>query len=172
VVAVARAAVEAVGILDGPSYTQLRVGPDGPVVMEVAARLGGGHDAELCAAATEIDLNAIAVSFALGDPVSGADMSPCQARRHVPGGQGAAVVFLVPPRGRLVEVEGVAEAEASTGVRWVRIYRRPGHVFGTLRRGADRAGAVLVTGADRDDALERGRRAADAVRFRVDANPS
>jgi len=31
---------------------------------------------------------------------------------------------------------------------------------------------VLVTGADRDDALERGRRAADAVRFRVDADPS
>ena len=43
-VAVARAAVEAVGIRSGPSYTQLRLGPDGPVVMEVAARLGGGHD--------------------------------------------------------------------------------------------------------------------------------
>ena len=86
--------------------------------------------------------------------------------------EGAAVVFLVPPVGRLVEVEGVAEAEALPGLRWVRVYRRPDHVFGPLRRGADRAGAVLVTGADRDDALERGRRAADAVRFRVDADAS
>jgi hypothetical protein len=85
---------------------------------------------------------------------------------------GAAVVFLVPPVGRLVEVEGVAEAEALPGVEWVRVYRRQGHVFGPLRRGADRAGAVLVTGADRDDALDRGRRAADAVRFRVDADAS
>ena len=84
---------------------------------------------------------------------------------------GAAVVFLVPPAGRLVEVEGVAGAEAVPGVEWVRVYRRPGHVFGPLRRGADRGGAVLATGADRDDAVERGRRAADAVRFRVDANP-
>lgn len=172
VVDAARAAVEAVGIRNGPSYTQLRLGPAGPVVMEVAARLGGGHDAELCAAATGIDLNALAVSFALGDDVSETEMSSCQARRHVTKRQGAAVVFLVPPPGRLLEVDGIGDAEALPGVEWVRVYRRPGHVFGPLRRGADRAGAVLVTGADRDDALERGRRAADAVRFRVDADAS
>ena len=63
---VARAAVQAVGIRNGPSYTQLRLGPDGPVVMEVAARLGGGHDAELCRAALGVDLNALAVEAALG----------------------------------------------------------------------------------------------------------
>jgi biotin carboxylase len=160
----AEAAVAAVGIRNGPSYTQLRLGPEGPVVMEVAARLGGGHDAELCAAATGVDLNALAVDFALGEA----------PRDTVAPGLvgGAAVVFVVPPAGRLVEVEGVARAEALPGVHWVRVYRRPGHVFGPLRRGADRAGAVLVTGADRDDALERGRRAADAVRFRVDADAS
>ena len=33
------------------------------------------------------------------------------------------------------------------GVEWVRTYRRPGWRFGPLRRGADRAGAVLATGA-------------------------
>ena len=163
----AAAAVAAVGIRNGPSYTQLRLGPAGPVVMEVAARLGGGHDAELCAAATGVDLNALAVSFALDD-----DTSSCQARGGGAKKKGAAVVFLVPPAGRLVEVEGVAEAQAVQGVEWVRVYRRPGHVLGPLRRGADRAGAVLVTGADRDSALERGRRAADAVRFRVDADAS
>jgi hypothetical protein len=56
------------------------------------------------------------------------------------------------------------------GVRWVRVYRRPGHVFGPLRRGADRAGAILATGQSREEALERARRASDAVRFRVDAD--
>jgi hypothetical protein len=81
-------------------------------------------------------------------------------------------VFLVPPTGRLVEVEGMEAAGTQAGVEWVRVYRRPGHVFGPLRRGADRAGAVLATGASRDEALERARRAADAVRFRVDADAS
>jgi len=169
----AGAAVAALGISNGPSYTQVRLGPDGPVVMEVAARLGGGHDAELCAAATGVDLNALAIQAALGERPSDT-VSQALSADGLPatGSDGAAVVFLVPPTGRLVEVEGVAEAEALPGVHWVRVYRRPGHVFGPLVRGADRAGAVLVTGADREEALERGRRAADAVRFRVDARPS
>jgi biotin carboxylase len=172
VVAAAAAAAEAVGVRHGPSYTQLRLGPDGPVVMEVAARLGGGHDAELCAAATGVDLNALAVAMALGERSSNSLLQAPVDDRLAPARGGAAVVFLVPPAGRLVEVDGIAEAEALPGVRWVRVYRRPGHVFGPFRRGADRAGAVLVTGANRDDALERGRRAADAVRFRVDADAS
>jgi biotin carboxylase len=161
---VARAAVEALGIREGPSYTQLRLGPSGPVVMEVAARLGGGHDAELCDAATGIDLNGLAIDAALG----------CTSRtlRQAPSSRdgGAAVVFLVAPPGRLTAVENIEAAEAVEGVRWVRVYRRPGHVFGPLRRGADRAGAVLATGASREEALERARRAADAVPFRVDAD--
>jgi biotin carboxylase len=163
VIAVARSAVEAVGIRNGPSYTQLRIGPDGPVVMEVAARLGGGHDAELCRAATGVDLNALAVGFALSEPRGTVSQG---ARRA----GGAAVSFMVPPVGRLLAVEGLDAAEREEGVAWVRIYRRPGHVFGPLLRGADRAGAVLATGATREQALERARRAADAVRFRVDAD--
>jgi biotin carboxylase len=163
-VEVARAAVDALGIRQGPSYTQVRLGPAGPVVMEVAARLGGGHDAELCAAATGIDLNGLALDAALGRASNSLLQSP-----SAPTG-GAAVAFMVPPVGALVAVDGVEEAEAVEGVRWVRVYRRPGHVFGPLRRGADRAGAVLATGSSRDEALERARRGADAVRFRVDAD--
>jgi len=160
----ARAAVEAVGIREGPSYTQVRLGVAGPVVMEVAARLGGGHDAELCEAATGVDLNGLAIEAALGRPCD----TVLQAGSAGIGG--AAIVFLVPPVGGLLETAGLEEAEAAEGVRWVRVYRRPGHVFGELRRGADRAGAILALGASRDEALERARRAADAVRFRVDAD--
>jgi biotin carboxylase len=164
VVETALAAVEALGIRHGPSYTQVRLGREGPVVMEVAARVGGGHDAELCEAATGVDLNGLAIDAALGRTSNRRLQG-----RSAPAG-GAAVAFLVPPAGGLVSVEGVEQAQAVEGVRWVRVYRRPGHVFGPLRRGADRAGAVLATGASRDDALDRARRAADAVRFRVDAD--
>ena len=44
----ASAAAAAIGITDGPTYTQVRLGASGPRVGELAARLGGGHDAELC----------------------------------------------------------------------------------------------------------------------------
>ena len=78
---VAAAAVAALGIEVGPSYTQLRIGPDGPQVIEVAARLGGGHDAELVQAATGVDLNGLAMAAALGSDRS-CHGAPEPARRR------------------------------------------------------------------------------------------
>jgi biotin carboxylase len=165
-VAVATEAARAVGIANGPSYVQVRITASGPSVMEVAARLGGGHDAELCRAALAVDLNALAVAFALGEPPR--EMPGASSTGH--GSGGACVRFLVAPPGRLVAVHGLAEAEAVPGVEWVRSYRRPGWELGPLRRGADRAGATLAVGATREEALERADRAAQAVRFEVDAD--
>jgi biotin carboxylase len=161
-VEVAGAAVAAIGVRHGPSYTQLRLAGEGPRVMEVAARLGGGHDAELCRAATGVDLNDLALSFALGEAPA----------RPSPGGSagGACVAFLVAPQGTLGAVDGLDEAAAGAGVEWVRVYRRPGWRFGALRTGADRAGAALAVGDSREQALLRARRAAQAVRFHVDAD--
>jgi biotin carboxylase len=158
----ASVAARAVGIEDGPSYTQVLVGPDGPRVGELAARLGGGHDAELCRVALGVDLNGAALSAALGEEVLPAAVSP------VAKVGGACVRFLVAPPGELREVEGVQEAFALDGIRGIRIYRRPGHRFGELRRGADRAGAVLAVGDTRQEALERADRAETMIRFEVD----
>jgi hypothetical protein len=70
----------------------------------------------------------------------------------------------------LDSVSGVDEARALEGVVDVRIYREPGYLLSPLRRGADRAGAVIAVGQSREEALERARRAADLVRFEtVDA---
>ena len=170
----ARRAAEALGIRNGPTYTQVRLGPDGPRVIELAARLGGGHDAELVEAITGIDLNGLALTAAMGMSVTqrlnqGQTPQASLSRGHVPVG-GGCVLFLVAPPGRLRTVEGVEDAAAIDGVRWVRSYRRPGWEFAPLLRGADRAGAILAVGDDRDDALARARRAAEAVRFEVDAD--
>jgi biotin carboxylase len=161
--AVAESAVKALGIENGPSYTQLRIGPDGPQVIEVAARLGGGHDAELAELALGVDLNGLALQAALGEPIWSAALQP------TPEAGGAIVRFLVPPEGTLQEVEGVEEARAVEGVKDVRVYREPGHVFGRFLRGADRAGAVLAVGDSRDEAVERADEAVRLIRFKVGA---
>jgi biotin carboxylase len=155
----ASGAAAALGIREGPTYTQIRVGPEGPRVGELAARLGGGHDAELCRAALGIDLNALALAAALGEEI------PERALVPVERVGGACVRFLVAPRGELRAVEGVEEARASEGVLDVRLYRRRGHVFPELRRGSDRAGAVLAVGDSSEEALERAGRAAECIRF-------
>jgi biotin carboxylase len=151
---VAAGAARALGIEDGPSYTQLRVGPDGPQVIEVAARLGGGHDAELVLAATGVDLNGLAIAAALDQPVG------APQPRHRAGG--AVTRFLIAPPGALDRVE---VPEGLAGVEAVRIYRERGYVFAPLRRGADRAGAILVLGEDREQAVARAEAAAQRIRF-------
>jgi biotin carboxylase len=155
----ARLAAEALGIENGPTYTQIRLGWDGPRVIELAARLGGGHDAELCRAALGVDLNALAIAAALGEPV--------EAPRPEPQVGGAVTRFLVPPEGRLAATHGEEEARAAEGVVDVRLYRSPGHEFGPFRTGSDRAGAVLAVGESARHAAERARAAADAIRFEV-----
>jgi biotin carboxylase len=155
----ASSAAAALGVLEGPTYSQVRVGPDGPRVGELAARLGGGHDAELCRVALGIDLNALALASALGEEIP--------ERALVPTAMvgGACVRFLLASPGELREIEGEEEARAVDGVIGVRFYRRPGHVFGELRRAADRAGDVIAVGETREEALERAERAAECIRF-------
>jgi biotin carboxylase len=128
-------------------------------VGELAARLGGGHDAELCEAALGIDLNGLALATALGEPVEASALE----RRETAGG--ACIRFLVPPVGALRAIQGVDAAEAVRGVEWVLVYREPGAIFAPLRRGADRAGAVLAVGSDREQAVARAERAAATIRF-------
>jgi biotin carboxylase len=149
-----RAALDALGIYDGPSYTQVRVGADGPRVIEVAARLGGGHDAELVECVTGVDLNGFAIEAALGTTLV--------PTWHEPRVGGAVTRFLVARPGIL---ESVEVPERLEGVERVRIYREPGYVFAPLRRGSDRAGALLAFGNSREQALARADAAADRIRF-------
>jgi biotin carboxylase len=158
-VEIVRSAVAALGISNGPTYTQVRLAPEGARVMEVAARLGGGHDAELCQVALGVDLNGLAISAALGEEVEVAPSPDAVS----PGG--ACVRFLVPPEGTLESVEGLAEAAQVEGVVEARVYRRPGFQFGPFRRGSDRAGFVLAAGDSKADALARADRAAALIRF-------
>ena len=156
----ARRAAEALGIENGPTYTQLRIGPDGPQVVELAARLGGGHDAELAERVTGFPLNRATIAAALGEDVPGIPIGG--SLMFAPA---AVTRFLVAQPGELRSVSGVDEAEAVDGVEYVRVYRRPGQRIEPLRHGPDRAGAILAVGDTRDEALERAERAAALVRF-------
>jgi biotin carboxylase len=156
--AVAEWALAALGITEGPSYVQVRIGADGARVIEVAARLGGGHDAELVERATGVPLNDLAIDAALGRATG-----PFRAGRRVGG---AVTRFLVAPPGELIGVEAPDDLQ---GIERIRIYRAPGFVVRPFRRGSDRVGAVLAVGDSRAKALARADRAAEAIVFRVAA---
>jgi biotin carboxylase len=145
-VEIAAAAARALGIEHGPTTTQLLLGDDGPLLAKLSARVGGGHDAELC-------------RVALGETVHAQQLAP------VLRVGGACVRFLVAPPGELQDVRGLEEASAVAGVRGIRIYRKPGYVFHDVRRASDRAGAILATGETREEAVAAAAAAARRIRF-------
>src|SRR5262249_8923281 len=133
-VEIAAAAARALGVASGPTTSHVLLGDDGPRFAKLSARTGGGHDAELCRAVLGVELSALAVQVALGGEVGPLALAPA-------GGVGGGCVrFLEAPAGRLAEVRGLEQAFAVEGVRGIRIYRKEGHVFRTLRRASDRAG--------------------------------
>jgi len=158
-VEIAVAAARALGVASGPTTAQVLLSDDGPLLAKLSARTGGGHDAELCRAVLGVDLNALAVRAALGSEVNPHALTP------VGGVGGGCVRFLVAPPGRLGSVRGLEEAFEVEGVRGIRVYRKPGHVFRALRRASDRAGAILATGASPEEALAAAGRAAARIRF-------
>jgi len=155
----AGAAAASLGIANGPVTAQLLLGPSEPLVAKVSARLGGAHEAELCRIALGVDESALAIAAALGEPLHERDLEPTLAAG------GACVRFLVAPPGALRAVEGLAGASAVDGVRSIRVYREPGHVFGELLRASDRAGAVIASGKTRAEAADAAAEAARRIRF-------
>ena len=102
-IALARDAVEALGIREGPSVTRVRLDPEGPKVLDVYAGVGAG-EAELCRTAVGIDLYGLALASALGEPVSERRL---RARRRA---EAACVRFL--PDGEAVLATGATRDEA------------------------------------------------------------
>jgi biotin carboxylase len=153
---VARRAIEALGIEQGPSHVRLRLSRGGPEVLQVSARLGANHEGELVQLVTGVDLYQLALATALA-------VAPALPVASTPPGLGAAAVrFLTAPPGQL---ESVELPQALVGVAQTWIYRESGYRFGPLRRPSDRAGAVLVMGASRDEAVGRAQTAVERIRF-------
>ncbi|MEU9246885.1 ATP-grasp domain-containing protein [Streptomyces sp. NPDC048385] len=139
----AEAAVRALGITLGPAHVELRVGPDGPVLIEVNPRLAGGWIPRLVREATGTDLILGTVAAFSGRP---APVAATAAR-------GAAIRFVVAAdSGRLHSVDGVAQACAVPGVVDVETYREPGAEIVVAGDFRDRIGHVLARGASAAEA--------------------
>ncbi|HSR98577.1 MAG TPA: ATP-grasp domain-containing protein [Kofleriaceae bacterium] len=131
------AALDAVGFDLGPAHTELRLSPEGPVVIEINPRLAGGMIPELVRHATGLDLLELVLAQLVGDPV---DLTPTR-RQH------AAIRFVTSNRdGRLAAIRGVHAARASHGVCEVAIDRSIGAAVRSPSCAADRLGYIIATG--------------------------
>lgn len=151
----------AMGITDGTVKGDIVMGPDGPVIIELAARLSGGYYAtDQIPLSTGVDLVAQAIRLALGEDLDKEDLS---ARFN----RGAAIRFFFPEGGKVCAIDGAERLGRLPGVRLSALYRKPGDIQPVIRSHPDRAGFVMAEGRDREEALRRAEEAVRSVRFRI-----
>ena len=160
--AIARAAA-ALGIAWGVVKGDVVLSPDGPKLIEIAARLSGGRfSTDTVPLATGVEIVRAAIATAVGDRPAEADLQPTRRRA-------AAQRYLFPPCGRVRAVRGADGAAVLPGVTRVELYVAPGDRQPPITHHAVRAGYVIATADDRETAVRRARKAIAAIEIEVAA---
>lgn len=137
--------LDAVGISDGASHTELRLVAGRPIVLETHTRAGGDRIPLLHLLARGRDQYAIAVAAILGMDV------PPQAAR---AGYAGVRYFRWPP-GALAGLSGVEEARRAPGVVELQLEVGPGAELRSWTSGLDRPGHAVVCGASPGEVAAR-----------------
>jgi biotin carboxylase len=151
----------ALGILDGPTHTEIITTPEGPRVVETHTRMGGDLIGKLIRLVTGIDPHELWWRQTLGESVID-EIPVCGEGKH-------AAIRYVSPRafGTLERVEGIPDARASPGVEDLGVLKKPGTELGEVFDSSSRAAAVIATGETPEQAMDRAIEATKAIRFVV-----
>ena len=120
-------AVRAIGLSEGPIHAELRLGTDGPSVIEVNARSIGGQCSRVLRFGTGISLEELIIRHALDG-----DIEP-PVREPQPAG---VMMIPIPQAGRLSEVRGLHAAETVAGIDRVTISAHLGQELLPLPEGS------------------------------------
>ena len=148
------AAIQALGLTEGPVHTELRITDEqGPVLLEIAARSIGGLCARVLRFGAGVSLEELIIQHALGRDPAGLQ------REHTPAG---VMMLPVPRHGVLYEVRGQAEARSLPAIVDLHITIAPGTEVRPLPNG-DRYLGFLFARADTAEEVEAALRQAYAL---------
>lgn len=131
---VAKAANKALGIMDGPSHTEIKVTKDGPKIVELGARLGGDNiTTHLVPLSTGVNMVECCIKIALGEAP---DLT-------VKCNKAAAIRYFKTSCGIVKNIIGIHDAELVPGVKQVSIVHGVGEELKEIKSSTDRAGFVI-----------------------------
>ncbi|EIV94834.1 ATP-grasp domain-containing protein [Frankia sp. QA3] len=158
---VAGGAVHALGLRDCMFHAEMRTTDTGPVLLEVAARMGGGPIFRSARLAHGVDLVETMVRIATGTPVASGRTAP-DPDQPAP----AVMTFgLFADEGTLRAIEGLDEVRAHPDVVEVCVYEHPGTYIRRAPRSDHCTVHVMVAAADFATAEDLGRWAQQRIRF-------
>ncbi len=151
--------INAIGIVNGPSHTEVKVTDDGPKVVEIGARLGGGNiTSDLVPLATGVDILSLCIRLAMGEEIHiGKKKDSFASLRHI-----------VCPTGTITGISGVEKARLMPGVERVEVIKSVGDEIHTLRSCDDRVAFVIATGQSYEEAVRNAEAAASVLRIDVE----
>ncbi len=155
----ALAALRALGLGRGAAHTELRMTPNGPVVVEVNPRLGGGMIPALVRLATGADLVDAVIAGAAGE-------SPEPVARRL--GYASIRFVLLDRPGTVTGLGGLDEARTLPGVELVALTVAPGAVLARTHSFRDRVGYAVAVGPDPTTAATRAQHAAASLRVQIE----
>jgi biotin carboxylase len=152
--------LDALGVTDGPSHTEIIVGPDGPRVVETHARLPGGAVVDLISLLSGVDLDELWIRQLAGETVLA--RVPARLDGH------AASAFVVPKGPGIVRgIAGEAEAAAMPGVVRVKLIFNVNTVVSDVYDSDSRGAGVLAVGDSGAQAVQRSRAAVSRLVFDI-----
>ncbi|MCL4217221.1 MAG: ATP-grasp domain-containing protein [Candidatus Hydrogenedentes bacterium] len=151
-------ALQALGVDTGIFHGEVILTPQGPRIVEIAGRPGGGRiPSDLIPLTYGVDFLADAFRVVLGE-------KPSESRRFE---RGAALYWIPSHSGIVTAIEGVEEAAAMEGVVDIVVNVKPGdalgHVVDCVTR--DSIGYVLAAGGNVEESIARAESAAHTIRI-------
>lgn len=152
-------AVLAVGINNSPAHVEIMLTDDGPKMVELGARMGGGCiTTHLVPLSVGIDMLQCVMDISMGKDVS---LIPKflkgSALRHISGVEG-----------KIVAINGIEKALKLEGVKEITMLKNIGDELTYFKNGSDRVGYVIAQADSASDAIEICNKALSLIEIKVE----
>jgi biotin carboxylase len=151
-------AVKAVGIDNSPAHVEIMVAKDGPKMVELGSRMGGGCiTTHLVPLSTGIDMIECVMDMTLGlEPDLMPKFNKGSALRHIVGVEGI-----------IESIKGINDAQNIPGVIEVTMLKDVGSECHYFKNGSDRVGYVIAQGENTADAIAICENAIDKITIKT-----
>lgn len=156
---VAKMAVKAIGVVNGPSHTEIKATPTGAKVVELGARLGGDCiTSHLVPLSTGVDMVKCCIQISLGE----------KCDWTAKWNKGSAIRYIESCKGKLVGVDGLEDARNVEGVVEVEVVKKTGQEINNIESSSDRVGFVIAQDAEQASAIMNCERAINIIRINIE----
>ena len=140
-------AINALGIDNSATHTELKITTEGIKIIEVGARLGGDFIASLLTkASTGISMDKGTIQVSLGEQP---DLLPYASQYSF------IKYFTLPQSKTVLHVDNYDDITDMPGLEFAHIFVKEGDVIPDLSHSAHRSGCVLVIGENREEVLQK-----------------